>query len=178
MIGKLRYEKDKWYVELPAGKDDFGMPIVGQYIEIDPDYLKYYFLDEDDAGKEVAFDFMFYSTGQYAKLVKPEEESVMVTQLREHLDSITSEEFDKEIEEIENLHGDGVTILDDPHIYDERDFIGEAERSRAIDFAKWLAQDWMSIWVGDKWMWECQTDNVHLGYKTEEELYELYLKSV
>lgn len=112
------------------------------------------------------------------KELPPRTETPMVTQLREHLDSITSEEFDKEIEEIENLHGDGVTILDDPHIYDERDFIGEAERSRAIDFAKWLAQDWMSIWVGDKWMWECQTDNVHLGYKTEEELYELYLKSV
>lgn len=55
----------------------------------------------------------------------------------------------------------------------------ELEKEACIDFAKWLAQDWMSIWCLDKWMWECQTDGVHLGpYKTEEELYELYLKSV
>ena len=58
----------------------------------------------------------------------------------------------------------------------------ELIRGGAIDFAKWLAQDWMSIWVVDKWMWEWQhertreTFNKYKEYYTEEELYELFLK--
>jgi len=50
----------------------------------------------------------------------------------------------------------------------------------AIDFAKWLAKDWMSTWVNDKWMWE-HTDGYkpesykhHGEYYTEEELFEIY----
>ena len=60
----------------------------------------------------------------------------------------------------------------------------ELRREGAIDFAKWLASDWMSIWVVDKWMWEWQpertpeTIHMHLKYYTEEELYELYLKEI
>ncbi len=52
----------------------------------------------------------------------------------------------------------------------------------AIDFAKWLAKDWMSTWVNDKWMWE-HTDGYkpesykhHGEYYTEEELFEIYKK--
>lgn len=68
-------------------------------------------------------------------------------------------------------------IKSDMEAYEQQyEYESELEREACIDFAKWLAQDWMSIWVGDKWMWECQTDGVHLGYKTEEELYELYIK--
>lgn len=58
----------------------------------------------------------------------------------------------------------------------------ELRREGAIEFAKWLAADWMSIWVFDKWMWEWQhertreTFNKYKEYYTEEELYELYLK--
>lgn len=58
----------------------------------------------------------------------------------------------------------------------------ELRREGAIDFAKWLASDWMSIWVVDKWMWEWQhertreTFNKYKEYYTEEELYELYLE--
>ncbi len=58
----------------------------------------------------------------------------------------------------------------------------ELRKEGAIDFAKWLAKEWMSIWVVDKWMWEWQpertpeTIHMHLKYYTEEELYELYLK--
>lgn len=58
----------------------------------------------------------------------------------------------------------------------------ELRKEGAIDFAKWLASDWMSIWVVDKWMWEWQhertreTFNKYKEYYTEEELYELYLK--
>ena len=58
----------------------------------------------------------------------------------------------------------------------------ELRREGAIDFAKWLASDWMSIWVVDKWMWEWQNErtretfNKYKEYYTEEELYELYLE--
>jgi len=55
------------------------------------------------------------------------------------------------------------------------------EREACISFAKWLAKDFMSIWVEDKWMWECINEQSELyikyGYLTEEQLYELYLKS-
>jgi len=58
----------------------------------------------------------------------------------------------------------------------------ELRKEGAIDFAKWLASDWMSIWVVDKWMWEWQNErtretfNKYKEYYTEEELYELYLE--
>ena len=59
----------------------------------------------------------------------------------------------------------------------------ELRREGAIDFAKWLAlNDWMSIWVVDKWMWEnvnilpTNDESIWKGYYTEEQLYELYLK--
>ena len=58
----------------------------------------------------------------------------------------------------------------------------ELRKEGAIDFAKWLAPDWMSIWVVDKWMWEWQHErtrnnfNKYKEYYTEEELYELYLE--
>lgn len=58
----------------------------------------------------------------------------------------------------------------------------ELRKEGAIDFAKWLAKEWMSMWVEDKWLWEnvsVDTNDQSLwkGYYTEEELYEIYLKS-
>ena len=59
----------------------------------------------------------------------------------------------------------------------QQEYEAELEKDACIDFAKWLAQsDWMSIWVTDKWMWECQLEDSKMGYKTEEELYQIYLK--
>ena len=55
------------------------------------------------------------------------------------------------------------------------------EKDVCIHFAKWIAPSWMGIWVEDKWMWECLDEDMpkeHMGYKTDEELYELYLKSI
>jgi hypothetical protein len=55
------------------------------------------------------------------------------------------------------------------------------ERDVCIHFAKWIAPSWMGIWVEDKWLWECLDEDMpkeHMGYKTDEELYELYLKSI
>ena len=70
---------------------------------------------------------------------------------------------------------------DCPHCAHERQerWEAELEKEACIDFAKWLAQsDWMSIWVKDKWMWECQLEDSKLGYKTEEELYQIYLNEI
>lgn len=69
-------------------------------------------------------------------------------------------------------------MKDCPHCAHERQerWEAELEKEACIDFAKWLAQsDWMSTWVKDKWMWECQLEDSKLGYKTEEELYQIYL---
>lgn len=63
------------------------------------------------------------------------------------------------------------------HRYEE-----ELRKEGAIDFAKWLSKEWMSIWVVDKWMWEnvnilpTNDESIWKGYYTEEQLYELYLK--
>lgn len=117
-----------------------------------------------------------------------EKRSPMIERLKEHLDSITQEEFEKEWEEIVAMGFEGPTMEeficgteDCPHCAYERqqEYEAELEKEACIDFAKWLAQsDWMSIWVTDKWIWECQLEDVHsgcVGYKTEEELYQIYL---
>lgn len=118
-----------------------------------------------------------------------EKSTPMLDKLKVHLDNITSEQFEKEIEEIEaEGYTSGPTMEefickmeDCPHCAYERqqEYEEELEKEACIDFAKWLAQsDWMSIWVTDKWMWECQLEDSKMGYKTEEELYQIYLKSV
>ena len=100
--------------------------------------------------------------------------SDLLERVKKHLESITLEELDKEIEEIEKLQGGGVTILDDSHIYDERDFIGEAERNRAVGFVKWFAGSYSFGNVLGLWYLHENTSKQY----TEEELYELYLESL
>lgn len=111
----------------------------------------------------------------------------MIQRLREHLDSITPEQFQKEIEEIETEgYKDGMFNCKDlncPHCAYETQEMWEdkLERDAAIDFAKWIAQDWTPIWFENKWMWECLNEQIEIdtkhGFLTEEQLYELYLKS-
>jgi len=49
------------------------------------------------------------------------------------------------------------------------------EKEQMIDFASWIAKsEWMSIWVVDKWMWECQKENSNTNYKTDKELFDIY----
>ena len=57
----------------------------------------------------------------------------------------------------------------------------EQQNQLAIDFAKWLAKEWMSIWVVDRWLWEYQVEQSpdgagYLGYFTEEQLYWIFKK--
>ena len=77
--------------------------------------------------------------------------------------------------------GEDIAQMEDDDLTDDEWLIKEKHKeieTTAIYFAKWLAKDWMSIWVVDKWLWEYQTqvDSKHpcFGYKTEEELFELY----
>lgn len=53
-----------------------------------------------------------------------------------------------------------------------------SNEDKCVEFAKWMAKsEWMSIWVEDKWMWECQLENSKTSYKTEVELYKIYLST-
>lgn len=225
MKGRLKKENQKWYVEEPSGLDFTGMPCLGGLYLIHPKYLKYYFLDDEDSGRDVEFEIVEET---YAKLIKYKVEASdytnpnsMINRLTEHLKLITPEEFIKEMEDI-NSEGFGegktmgeflklneleakldkalseetseslnkwfdgknntCTLPDCPHCaYEEQQiYEEELEREAAIDFAKWLAQSWMSMWVKDRWLWENveeEKPQEYMGYKTEEELYELYLKS-
>jgi len=55
-------------------------------------------------------------------------------------------------------------------------------KEQIMEFARWLAKDWMSTWVKDKWMWEHmdgykpESYKYHGEYYTEEELFDLFLK--
>lgn len=89
---------------------------------------------------------------------------------------------------IELMHEDAKNGLYADYSDDMRAYVSqynneeELRKEGAIDFAKWLASDWMSIWVVDKWMWEWQNERTsetfkkYKEYYTEEELYELYLE--
>jgi len=58
---------------------------------------------------------------------------------------------------------------------EEIKFFKEMEKEQMIDFASWIAKsEWMSIWVVDKWMWECQKENSNTNYKTDKELFDIY----
>ena len=100
---------------------------------------------------------------------------------------IVSKQGQKELL-IQLMHEDAKNGLYADYSNDMRAYVSqynneeELKREGAIEFAKWLAADWMSIWVVDKWMWEWQhertreTFNKYKEYYTEEELYELYLE--
>ena len=49
-----------------------------------------------------------------------------------------------------------------------------------MEFTRWLAKYWMSLWASTKWVWEYQEElksgHPYNGYKTEEELFDLFLK--
>lgn len=218
MIGTITLTHLGWFVT--SSEAPFGYPLY--YLDLRALAFRSDIKLDDRHGQAVEFtliditDPLTQETVIYASIIKLHDDTIklsLLTRLEKHIDSITSEEFQKEIEEIEkemDPHPDAGTncgvcngtidlegmcycnsispkdevyiceMEDCPHCAYERqqEYEAELEKEACIDFAKWLAQDWMSIWVGDKWMWECQTDGIHLGYKTEEELYELYLKSV
>lgn len=120
------------------------------------------------------------------------EDTPMLSRLKAHLASITPEEFDKEIDDIIKNDTSVMLVCDECGMEEcecgltpDEQIIKDLHndrKSHAIDFAKWLAKEWMSMWVVDRWLWEYQLTMTeaqskdYLGYKTEEQLYELYLK--
>jgi len=51
---------------------------------------------------------------------------------------------------------------------------------QAIEFAKWLAENWFPMWVKDKFVWEHDWDKTceeqkYQGYYNEKELFELFI---
>ena len=207
MKGKLIKRNKKWLVEFTS---NFGTP---NLLPLHPDdeltlSLRSEFrFDDLDGLKEVEFGIVEYNKKgsaynsyhypQYAKLSPGASTTTMISDLKQHLASITPEIFQTNIDEIE-LEGfgdpDGVgnvtmdeficSMPDCPHCAYEmqQQYEEDLEKEASIDFVKWLAKDWMSIWVENKWMWECQTDpspySEKYGYLTEEQLYELYLKEL
>ena len=53
-------------------------------------------------------------------------------------------------------------------------------KEQIMEFTRWLAKYWMSLWATTKWVWEYQEElksgHPYNGYKTEEELFDLFLK--
>jgi len=85
------------------------------------------------------------------------------------------------IEEINQMQDDDDDLFDDEWIIKQKH---EEITTTAIGFAKWLAKDWMSTWVTDKWLWEHidgykpESYKHHGEYYTEEELFEIYKREV
>lgn len=193
MIGTLTLTHLGWFVT--SSENPFGYPLY--YLDLQALAFRSDIKLDDRHGQAVDFVLIDLTspitreTVSYASITKLYDETLkpLTQKLRDHIKSITTEQFEKEIDEI---IAEGYTasptmeeficeMEDCPHCaYEQQqEYEEELEKDACIEFAKWLAQDWMSIWVGDKWMWECQTDGVHLGpYKTEEELYQIYLKSI
>ena len=73
-----------------------------------------------------------------------------------------------------------IAVDNSEHVIDHR----REDGRDPISFLKWVAKDWMNIWVVDKWMWEWQHERTpetfkkYKEYYTEEELYLMYLQGI
>lgn len=190
MIGTLTLTHLGWFVT--SSENPFGYPLY--YLDLQALAFRSDIKLDDRHGQAVEFVLIDLTspisneTVSYASITELYDDTIkfsLLTRLKNHLDSITPEEFDKSIDEFVEKYPSGPTMEeficnmeDCPHCAYElqQEYEADLEKDACIEFAKWLAQDWMSIWVTDKWMWECQLEGVHSGYKTEEELYNLYLK--
>jgi diaminopimelate epimerase len=180
MKGILLKRNDSWLIEYTTIN---GAP---NLIQIHPEYVKYYFLDEDADGVEVEFEVVTYNQkgsaynnlphDTYAKLI-PQTIQQEIKDIEDSMNFICQDpDCPHCIEEINQMEDDDLT--DDEWLIKQKHLEIEAT---AIDFAKWLAKDWMSIWVEDKWMWECINEQSELytkyEYLSEEQLFELYKAS-
>ena len=81
-----------------------------------------------------------------------------------------------EFEKVEVLTDD-ITIY--AKLIDQKKEI-QYTKEQIMEFTRWLAKYWMSMWVTTQWLWEYQEKLIHghpyNGYKTEEELFDLFLK--
>ena len=184
MHGTLIKRNSKWLVEFISNmgapsllplhpKDDLDLSIISEFRLEDLNGAEVEFGIVEYNKKESAYGL--YPYPQYAKLSPGASTSSMVSNLKQHLASITPEQFQKEIKEIEDegfvggvTMGEFICNMPDcPHCaYEQQQqYEEDLEKEAAIDFAKWLAKDWMSIWVEDKWMWECINEQNELYTK-------------
>jgi hypothetical protein len=217
MYGKLIKRNKHWLVEFISNMGAPSLLPLHPKDELDLSLRSEFRLD-DLNGAEVEFGIVEYNKQgsaynsyyhpQYAKLSPGASTTTMISNLKQHLASITPEIFQTNIDEIE-LEGFGdsngignvtmeeficnmpdcphciedIAQMEDDGLTDDEWLIKEKHKeieTTAINFAKWIAKDWMSIWVENKWIWECINEQNKLytkyEYLTEEQLYELYLK--
>ena len=164
MEGKLIKTEHGWYVSYRWESDLSATD--GGFIPLDPsDVLSADLNFPDSLNKPVFFD-----------MTEPFNDGIVYAKIHAYIDEDV-------IEMSESFGVDVKCPPDCPHCAYEHQqlYEEELEKEAAIDFAKWLAQSWMAIWVVDKWLWENVEEDKpkeYNGYKTEEELYELYLKSM
>jgi len=141
-------------------------------------HFKSYVLHPDDAkicnqygdysmdwiDKEVEFETIDENSLRYATMDKGYKKP-NVEQLETKLDNALANETAESLTTWLSTKMKYVTVR-----YDDEDM---------IDFADWIARDWMSIWVENKWMWEYQKEvgphHEYHGYLTSEQLFKMYL---
>jgi len=91
MKGILLKRKNSWFVEYTT---KLGAP---NLIEIHPEYVKYYFLDDDAIDGEVYFEIEDYNGCEYAKLVRSNR--LNLDELEEKLDTQLAKETTESLTE-------------------------------------------------------------------------------
>lgn len=176
MIGTLTLTHLGWFVT--SSENPFGYPLY--YLDLQALAFRADIKLDDRHGQAVEFaliDLTSPITNEivtYASIIKLHDETILwLDKPKEPVHTNLKLDF--------GVRSSTCEMENCPHCaYEQQqEYEAELEKDACIDFAKWLSQsDWMSIWVKDKWMWECQLEDSKLGYKTEEELYKIYLNEV
>ena len=91
MKGVLLKRNKNWFIEYTATN---GSP---NLIQIYPDYVKYYFLDDDAIDGEVYFEIEYINNREYAKLIHPSK--LDLKQLEDKLDEALAKETTESLTE-------------------------------------------------------------------------------
>jgi hypothetical protein len=168
MKGRLFLRDDKWYVEYQIINSFRSLPL-------HPDSERSLMLRSDKKPEQMIGDkieFEIVEEGvhpytdevkRYAKLTQCK--GLNLEQLETKLDKALANETAESI----------TTWISGKRRHPEAHFTVQY----MVDFADWIARDWMSIWVENKWMWEYQKEvgphHEYHGYLTSEQLLKMYL---
>jgi hypothetical protein len=192
MYGKLLKRNSKWLVEFIS---NMGAPsLLPLYPKDELDLsLRSEFKMNDLNGFEVEFEIVEYNKKgsaynncpypTYAKLSPYNSPSIMIDKLKQHLASITPEQFQEEIKEIEDegfvggvTMGEFICNMPDcPHCaYEEQQqYEEDLEKEAAVDFLKWIENKYSFGNVLGYWYKHSDSSKY-----TAEELYNVYLKDI
>lgn len=187
-----------WVIYEDSSYDSFGQPCVGGKWKLHPKdeldiSIRSEFRLDDLNGVEVEFGIVEYNTKgsaynsypypQYAKLFPGASTSTMIANLKQHLNSITLEQFQEEIKEIEDegfvdtvSMGEFICNMPDcPHCaYEQQQqYEEDIEKEAAIDFLKWVENKYSFGNVLGYWYKHSDSSKY-----TAEELYNVYLKDI